>query len=346
MNTEKKGFFGKFFKFRFYAVMILFGILFVSFGLVFVNAPIIKNGVVVEATVTKIEYFYRHGEYDGQVYVTFTDENGVEHNDVEIDTFSSSWKEGKKLKIVYDPENIDERVSVPYADKIIYGVIIFGAVIVIIGIVSLVKSANKTSENYEDLNYQPSISAYETSVNTEYGSNGEKNEYYFHYTGKMGQSYVLETPDRTPIYTATCDKFRFFKSSDYSFKDERIGLVQKFKVSHVVTRSYGAEYKNLTTSISTYSNFNINGRSCWDYLTSLGYFVNVELKDMTVTFELMRNGEVVANIVSAGVNTVNDNKQYKLGNIPTKGVYKIYCADDDIVGVFFTCFIASRVDFF
>lgn len=179
------------------------------------------------------------------------------------------------------------------------------------------------------------------------GNPGESlREYYFHWTGKMNQSYVLETTAREPVYEAICDHIGVFTPYRYTFVNRRTGVSKECRVTHTLTASRGNGEERGGFSVITYSGFKIDGVKCWDYLDSLGCSVRPRQSGIRLNFDVLRRGTPVAYLEAAGTNILRDDKKSRLGDkLPGKGLYKVSCKDEDIEAVFMACFCLSRVEF-
>lgn len=178
--------------------------------------------------------------------------------------------------------------------------------------------------------------------------NGEPmSAYYFHWTGKMNQGYILETPEREAVYEAICDHIGVLTPYRYTFADRRTGVCRKHEVSHTVTKRSESGTEHLTISVVTSSRFKIDGQDCWAYLSGLGYTVEPKRSGIKLNFDVLHCGVPVAFLEAAGVNILKDNAKNPLGDkLPGPGLFRVSCRDADVEAVFLACFCVSRVEFY
>ena len=169
-------------------------------------------------------------------------------------------------------------------------------------------------------------------------------EYYFHFCGKLNQSYVIETPERNAIYTIDCEKVGFLKKSKYTFTNKLSFRTIQYEVSHVLTESYGIDRG---FNINAKSTFKMNGTDVFDLIASMGYSITVKIQGLRMSFDVSHYGVKVATLKSAGANVAKADKNYgKLGDIPTQGVYIINARETDLDAIAIIAFAVSRVEFF
>ena len=171
-------------------------------------------------------------------------------------------------------------------------------------------------------------------------------EYYFHWTGKMNQSYILETPERKAVFEAVCDHIGIFTSYRYTFLNRLTGDSKEHKVSHTVTQECGTGIGNMRFSEIVSSRFKIDGVDIWELIQKRGYSLQPRRDGLKVNFDILQNGAPIAYLEAAGANILKDGANSKLGDkLPGKGLFKVSCEESDIDGVFLVCFCLSRVDF-
>ena len=173
------------------------------------------------------------------------------------------------------------------------------------------------------------------------------NNYYFHWTGKLNQSYILETPEREAVYEAICDHIGVVTQYKFTFANRMTGESHEHKVSHTVTTRYGDSSGNMSFSVVSASKFKIDGINNWDYLDKLGYSIKPKRSGIKLNFDVLHYGVPVAYLEAAGVNILKDDSKSVLGDkLPGTGLYKVSCRESDLEGVFMACFCAARVEFF
>ncbi|MBR0137572.1 MAG: hypothetical protein IJM15_04115, partial [Erysipelotrichaceae bacterium] len=153
-------------------------------------------------------------------------------------------------------------------------------------------------------------------------------DYYFHYCGKLNQSYVLETPEREPAYEINCDKMGMVNDYIFTFKNCLTGKEETRNVSHTITTSYGSE----SFSIVDKSYFKIDEKNIWEYIAEMGYSVDPYLDPVAFSFKVRHYGVEVADLKAAGTNILPayEGKGGLRDVAMSSGLYKVSCRDEDV----------------
>ena len=335
---------GKIERIRFFVTLFLLGVFFAVVSVVVLLMPQ-PELLSAEGTILYIdEYEGADGEMRAQTYIAYQDSNGVAHDNVPYPAYSSSMKEGDAVTVLYDPDH-PERVQSPGGKYIPYVFLAIGVVAVFGAIVSIAKGLKK-SENHSP--FGDSERKVDPFLAEQVRNNDEiTNEYYFHWTGKLNQSYVLETPSRSAVFEAICDKIGVFSASEYTFKNHLTGYSKQHKIGKTVTTRYGSQVGNASYSVPTDSHFKIDDENIWDFLYKQGYSVELKREGIHLNFDIFYYNEPVAHLEAAGANLLSDDKQTLLGDkLTTPGIYKVWCKDSNLEAVFYICFCVSRVEFF
>ena len=329
---------------RFYASLLVVGALFVVLAGIGISLPKAEL-LSAEGKIERIEFDTdASGEKTEQVYVSYTDYAGVHHETIRYPAYSSSMKEGDSVSLLYDPA-APENIESPGAKYIPYIFIVIGILAVAVSIFKIAAGVQKKESNspFDDSAKQVDPLFAEQIRNDD----APLKDYYFHWTGKMNQSYILETPERRPVYEAICDHIGFFTPYRFTFVNRNTGVSRQHKVSHTVTKRYGNDTESLSFSVVSDSAFKIDDVDNWTYLGNLGYSVEPKQSGIKLNFDVLRHGVPVAYLEAAGVNILKDDKKSFLGDkLPATGLFKVSCKDSDLDGVFLACFCASRVEFF
>ena len=172
--------------------------------------------------------------------------------------------------------------------------------------------------------------------------------YYFHWTGKMNQSYVLETLERKPVFEAICDHIGVFTPYRYTFVNHITGNSEEHKVSHTVTTSSGNGIGDISFSTITSSKFKIDGVDIWEIIkNNYGYSLQPKRDGLKINYDILKDGAPIAYLEAAGTNILKDGANSKLGDkLPGRGLFKVSCEEADVEGVFNVCFCLARVESF
>lgn len=338
MLVKVRDFIRKYKQLTFFIGLLVVGVIFAIAGILSLSKPKVE-GVSVDAKIVDIKKEDAGTDGDGStiynyyVYVDYKDKEGNEHKNIETGSYSSSMKVGDIIEVKYNPNNPDEIINNSLiADIAFLGIGIACVVFSIVKIISVVKNKNINEYNQVDMSKVSTNQIEMVKNNKE-----ETKEYYFHYTGKLNQSYIMETPDRVPIYEAKCDKMGVIKNSEFTFINHLTGKMTKHLVGHTVETSYD--------DFLTSSNAKIDNVNVWETLAKGGYSLDPHIDGMKVSFDVKRYDIDVAKIEMAGTNILKD-KDTALGNVPGTGLFKIYCKESDIEMVFFSAFVLSKVKFY
>ena len=340
MLVKIRDFIRKYKQYSFFIGLLLVGIVFTIVGIVFLSKPQVE-GILVEATITNITKENLGTNADGYtefqytVYVNYTDKEGNIHSNIEYPIHNDDMVVGDVISVEYDPDNPDVLIS---NNSLIVNLIFLGVGIAcvvgsIVKIIILIKKKDINEFNKVDMSKASSEKIASIKNSTE-----EENEYYFHFTGSAGQDYILETMDRKPVYEAICDKVGIVSKSEFTFVNHLTNKKTKHLVSHVTSESFD----NFVTS----SKFKIDDVNVWDILGKEGYSLVPHFKGLKSYFEVLHYDVPVAKIELAGTKSSSDNSKKILGNIPIKGMFKVYAKESDIEMVFLCSFILSKVDLF
>ena len=329
---------------RFYVILFLVGLLFIGVSCFALSRPKAELQSV-EGTILRIEsYTDSAGDEAEEVYISYTDADGVLHEDVRYPSYSSSMKEGDTVTVLYDPSSPDE-IQSPGGEFLPYIFLAIGAAAVVVSVFKTVtdfrkKKSNSPFEN-SDMQFDPSLAE---QVRLD---DSPRKDYYFHWMGKMNQSYVLETPERQTVYEAICDHIGVLTPYRYVFTNKISGESREHKVSHTVTKRNGTGSGRLSISLVSASQFKIDDVNNWDHLANLGYSIEPKREGIKLNFDVLHHGVPVAYLEAAGANILKDDAKSLLGDkLTAPGLYKVSCKDTDLEGVFAACFCVSRVEFF
>ncbi len=326
-------------KIRFYAGLILAGlILSVISGL----ALFMPHGeyLPVEATIVGKELDGTGSDAGYKFFIDYT-AGGQTFRNVEFSSFDDKTEIGDKVTIEYDSENpanirSEGGAAIPYV-VLAAGLAALGFGAAKIG--GALKQPAAELNEFNQVDYSRVTPEQAASVNTE--EPWEK--YYYHFTGKMNQSAVLETQDgRREVCYAEQMKMTALKPFIYEFRSRR--------TLKNVTREIGHTVSVTTGSVAGFrmpikKSFTIDGVNNWEYLGSLGYSLEMQMQGLKPCFRVYRWGVEVASIETAGTDILKDGKDSLVGKLPTNGLFKVECAPSEADGVFLVCFCLDRALF-
>lgn len=238
------------------------------------------------------------------------------------------------LILVNAKKNGESDVMMPV---IFLGIGVVAAVVAVVLLVFAIKDKGDKLQQVDMSKYS------KEEIDAVADSNEAVNDYYFHFEGKLNQSYILETKDRKPVVTMHCDKVGVVGKFKFTFKNELTGKVTEYEVGHTVTSRSG----NGSVMVPSKSSFKVNGQDVFKLIGSMGYSIISKIEGFKLNFDIAHLGTVVGSLVAGGVNAMNDDKKYgSLGNLPTKGVFSVKAKESDLDAVALIAFAVSRVEFF
>lgn len=291
-----------------------------------VNATIVSitsEGVGEDETFSVIVSY----EVDGKKYESFLGE------------YQSNWHEGDVIECEYDVDN-PENISGGTGNIIILIVGGAGVLAFIYGLLSLIKSIKTPSSEFSQYD-KVGENIDETAAQAIRENTELREEFIFHFTGKLNQSYIMEDKNGEGVYEAVCEKVTLVKDTAFDFRNLKSGKCETKMIGHTVTTSIGdgAFGSNIRSS------FTIDGQNNWDYLAAMGYGFDFGLNGIKCHYEVRHHGVNIGSIEIAGMEAVNEKyKNNPLAKMPANGIFRISCQRSEIEGMFLIAFCLSKTE--
>ena len=222
--------------------------------------------------------------------------------------------------------------------------IVFAAVGAAAMIYSAIMLKKVYSKSVDEMNYFDKVdmeNVSEEKIQEVADSDEPEQDYLFHFCGKLNQSYIMETPDRKPVFEMNCDEINLLTDYVYTFKSHVTQDQFTSKISHTVT----TEYSSGNISLIDQSYFKIDGMNIWDYIGQKGYSIEPYLDGLGWSYKVSHYGYHVADILKAGRNVLEKYEgEEGLSNLPMTGLYRISCRESDVDAVAMIAFAVSRVE--
>lgn len=326
----------KYSKIRFALGMILVGLIIsIIAGIMFVT-PDTGTYEAVNVTITNIESEQNGEDTNHTVYVTY--EIDGKKYDTTLDSYTSTWKIGDVIECEYDV-NDPSAVRTSDGKTMSFIICIVGIAAFIFGAFSLVKGIKTSASDFAQYDRVKQI---DEGKAEEIRSNNEpKEEFVFHFTGKLNQSYVMKNSYGEAVYEANCNGVKLVKDTEYEFKNCINGTSSTKMISHTITDSYG----NGAFGTTVKSAFKIDGENCWDVLADMGYGFDFGLNGIKAHYDVRHHGVDIGYVELGGTGLMNEKyKDNPLGKMPANGIFKIECTKSEIEGMFLICFCLSRTE--
>lgn len=328
---------GKIARLRFAIGMFLVGVIMaVIGGLVMAKSGGESKYLPVEATITDVIRQSTVDETKYDVKITYF----VDGQEYHAETMSEIGTREEKITIYYEvgkPENVSTDEG---GGKLLPVVIlVIGGVAIVGGVVLFVKGIKAPKDQLS----QVDMSKFSKEEIEAVANNKEPlKEYYFHFNGKLNQSYVLETTDRKPVVTMNCDKIGILSKFKFTFKNELTGKETNYEVGHTTTVSSGAG----SLMIPCKSTFKVNGQDVLKLIASMGYSIVSKIEGLKLNFDICHLGVVVASLEAGGTNIAKGKDHGALGNLPTQGIFTVKAKETDLDAIALIAFAVSRIEFF
>ena len=249
----------------------------------------------------------------------------------ELDTGSGSYKVGKTIPVLYDPND----PSVVHDGS---GVGIYFMVVGAVMLAVLVWSTVQKKRGLQQLKEQRALhggAALAPSVQ------GEERELYFLTdTGTAKVGHRIEDKNRRVLYEAKMTKFSLAAPYGFDFIDHEHGRTIPHLVGHEVETEWNSSLldNNFT--------FDLDGEDIWKYLKDNGIDVKTERMEVAIwpRFRILRNGEEIAILESSSqyVHEEDAAQHSVMNKLAVPGFYRIRTREENLDAVFVTAMAFAR----
>ena len=218
---------------------------------------------------------------------------------------------------------------------------VIGLVFLVFGILQVTKAANEKSPiqaRYDRVDREKSA---KMSKKRTKDSNEAEEDYVCHFAGRKKQNQVMKTADGRIVYEAICGK-RTLKDIQFCFVDHLSGEESMKHISDTLSIS---ESLRESFSITSSLTFKVDGASVWDVIADMGYGFTLDRSGFAPHYSVQRWSKDAGFIECGGTGLIHPKLRDKaLGNMPTRGIYRIRCKRSDVPGFFLICFALSRTE--
>lgn len=290
----------------------------------------------VDVTITNIESEGTGEDTTYSVSVKY-EVDGQEYT-AQLGSYQSNWKVGSVIECEY---NVDDPANLREGNGKTMSLIIclVGLAVVAFGAVSFVKGIKASSDSFAQYDKGKEIDTQKAKEIQE--RNESKEEFVFHFTGRLNQDYVMKNRFGEPVYEAKCSGIKLVKDTEYEFKNCSTGEISTKKISHTITQYNG----NASFGTAMQSAFKMNDEICWDVLSDMGYGFDFSLNGIKAHYEVRHEGVNIGYAEIGGTGLMNEKyKDNPLGKVPTNGIFKIECPRSEVEAMFLICFCLSRTE--
>lgn len=261
--------------------------------------------------------------------------NGTEYVE-ELGSYSPSYKVGKTINVLYDPNNPSEVHS---GNGFGIYVLIAGVVILAVAVASIVigriklKKLEETENVGKEAVYAPSVS-------------GEERELYFLTDlGTLKAGHRIEDANRSVLFEAVMTKHSLTSPYEFDFIDH----VNNVTKAHLVGHEESTEWNSLL--IDNNHTFKFDGEDVWKHLKRNGIDVKSKIgggsgKLIGVNFTVCRDDAELARVESTSQYVhEEDAEAHKIASaIPAKGFYRVWTKEQNLELLFLTILAFARTE--
>ena len=250
----------------------------------------------------------------------------------ELDTSSGSYAVGKKITVLYDP-NDPSRVH----DGGFLGVYFLGVGIVILAVIIVTEIRKKKSLG-EVRAHQAETGGplYPESV-----PGPESALYFLTDLGTTKAGHRIEDANRNVLYEAKMTKFTLTAPFGFDFIDHEHGK----RTPHLIGHEEATDWGN-SLLLDNHFTFTLDDEDIWKHLKRNGITVDSRLTGAARTeYRICRNGQEIAVAVSSSQNVHEEDEEAKSklsSLIPVQGFYRIRTTESDLSLLFVTMLAFAR----
>ena len=258
--------------------------------------------------------------------------DGKEYFEV-LDSYSSSYKVGKEIKIKYDPAD-PSKVHEDSLGLYIY-LIVGGLVLIAVPIYSMMKNRKQKEELESRMQAQGALFEPARPIDT------EKKLYFLTDLGTPKGTAHIEDENRKVVYEALCNKFSLVADSEYDFVDQRDGRRKTHLIGKTATSSSNAFWV-----LDNHSTFTVDGKDVWEILHENGIRIETGMEKLKWHYNIYRNDVLIAEAVNTNKLVHEEDAENKgmLAAVPFPGFYRIRAFDDNLDAIFLVLFAIGRTD--
>ena len=326
--------------FWFTFLALVFGVIFIGLGIFFFVTDSKKTYEPTTATIKEIVYKWEGDEERHYVIIDFTEKDGTVHTDYPLHSYVSTWKVGDVIDVIYNVNDPNE-VTIP-SSRVILPIIFvaLGGISAIVGIVNLISTIKRIKRKPAEIGETDENGGPVTFTNDLTENIVENKKYFFHFTGKLNQSYAVEDQDGKVVFECKLLKFNPIASNLFEFSDVATGDAKQIKIGKTITSSSEGGMAFVGDMLS--SHFKIDKVNCWDYISRKGYSVRHYLEGQTIiNYDILRFNEHVASIYPADFkDPFNENSMhyYRMA----KGLYRLEIAKGNLPDIVMIAFIITQ----
>lgn len=217
-----------------------------------------------------------------------------------------------------------------------------GVLVAVVSIIMIVRTVITMKKNAKPLT-EEEVKANEAqlNINAPHIENLKDTKLFFHFYGKLNQSYVAEDRDGQHKYEINLKKFNPIGANTFEFVDVDNHYSKMVKVGKTLTTS--SEGGMMFVGDTLTSRFKIDGVQSWDYLRQRGYEIKHFLFEKGIThYELYKLNKLVATILPCDIKNPWDDTKKNILRMNMKSVFRLEIVDCKLEDVAIAAFIISQ----
>ena len=246
---------------------------------------------------------------------------------------------GIGVYLLVNPSASADPSAKPWLNYIFIGA---GALVTLISVIAIIRSVKTMKKQSKPLS-EEEVKANEAkfNLNAPNIANLKDTKLFFHFYGKLNQSYVAEDQAGQHKYEINLKKFNPIGANTFEFKDVDNHYAKMVKVGKTVTSSSDGGLPFVGDTLT--SRFKIDGVMSWDYLRQRGYDIKHHLFEKGIThYELFKLNKLVATILPCDMKHPWDDTKKNILRMNLKSVFRLEIVDCKLEDVATAAFIISH----
>ena len=289
-----------------------------------------------EAVIVAVEEVPDEGTDDSAYIATVRYTVNGETYTQTLDTQSASYKEGKTITVLYDPN--DPSVIHSGRSMGIYFLVIGVVILAVIAVSefnsrSALKELEKMKAEQPEAPYAPSVK-------------GEERQLYFMTDlGTPKYGHRIEDRERRVLYEAKMTKYTLTTPFGFDFIDHEHGTT----TPHLIGHEESSEWDSFI--LDNHYTFSFDGEPIWEHLKKNGIHVESDISAgesgrlVGTNYRIFRDGEEIAYAESSSqyAHEEDAEKKGKRGNlVPVAGFFRVRTTEEDLALLFVTLLAFAR----
>ena len=250
----------------------------------------------------------------------------------DLSTGSSSYRVGKTITVLYDPNN--PAVAHSGSGLGIYVMLVSAVILIFVAVTTVIEKKNQRQakelrESHGQTGYAPSVQGEERAL------------YFLTDTGTVKYGHRIEDSARRVLYEAKMTKYSLAMPFGFDFIDHEHGTVTPHMVGHTEETDWGN-----SLLLDNHYTFELDGVDVWKHLKQNGISADTERMEASVwpRYRILRDGKEIAVIESSSqyVHEEDAEQHSVLNKAAVPGFYRIWTREVTLDAVFAVALAFAR----